>query len=131
MNDNYNLEYIRMERRKIFKCNLRFNMSNDGFFVNVFATEYIIDLMEHTGFINVKCIEEDTHYIVMDALASKEVVENFEKNKYKYTEEYDRIEYIEVFKQEMETIPFYPHLESYFNRGAWNSYLDVLKIEDF
>ena len=82
-------------------------------------------------FKKVESVDEDDYSIVINAIATEEIINMFEEERYSIIEAYDDIEFIEVFKREKDTIPFYPHLKQYFNEGAWKSYIEVLEKESF
>lgn len=112
---------------KIYTCDLRFNLeSRDNIEI-----EDLQDLMLKFGFKKVKCVDEDDYSIVMNAIAEEEIVNRFEEEQEEITSGYKDIEYVEVFKRDRDTIPYYPHLKTYFNEGAWKSYMDVLEEESF
>lgn len=116
-----------MEEKNIYKCDLRFNLKSR----ELIDLNDIEDLMKDYGFKNINCVEEDKYSIVMNALSSEELIKRFEENQDEIVNYLYGVEYIEVFKRKTEAIPYYPYLKSYFNEGAWKSYMDVLAIEMF
>ena len=120
---------MKKNNKQLYVCDLVFDLE-DYYIDSEDLIKILIKIIEDQGFIKVKCIDEDYNRIVLNAIATEEIVERFEEEQENFVDRYNVIDNVIVSKRKRKTLPYCPHLKTYFNKATWIPYMDACEEED-